>query len=289
MYRLVALDVDGTLLNGAHELTPRVRRAVRATCAQGVIVSLATGKLLRSVQSLIDELGIYGPHITCNGAVIAEAQRPVSSHSSDSSGQSNQRDLSWSQPLTADETRRVLSALRTHAPDLAIAWYTPDAIYTDAPTGPLDAILRAYHEPPIRHIAALDPAQPNLPPAVKLLVTGTPERLARLRAEIAPTLDETLEVIGTTPDFLECMSRSVSKGVALVRLMDGLGITREETLAIGDGENDISLIEAAGMGIAMGNAVPALTQRARMLTASNENDGVALALERFILAGQLAR
>ncbi|HLY31883.1 MAG TPA: Cof-type HAD-IIB family hydrolase [Ktedonobacterales bacterium] len=279
MYRLVALDVDGTLLNSAHELTPRVRRAVQATRARGVIISLATGKLLRSVQSLIDELGIYGPHITCNGAVIAEARRSTGRNA-------DQPDLRWSQPLSPSETRQALTALRRHAPDLGIAWYTADTIYTDAPTGPLDAILRAYHEPPIRHVAALDPQRVQLPPAVKLLVTGSHERLARLRAALAPELAETLEVIGTTPDFLECMSRSVSKGAALRRLMEQLSVARDDTLAIGDGENDISLIEAAGMGIAMGNAVPALTQRARLLTASNDNDGVALALERFIAENQ---
>src|SRR5579862_627780 len=104
MYRLVALDVDGTLLNSAHELTPRVRRAVQATRARGVIISLATGKLLRSVQSLIDELGIYGPHITCNGAVIAEARRSTGRNA-------DQPDLRWSQPLSPSETRQALTAL----------------------------------------------------------------------------------------------------------------------------------------------------------------------------------
>ncbi len=281
MYRFVAVDVDGTLLNSAHELTERVRRAVRAANRQGATVCLATGKLLRSIQPLIDDLELYGPHITCNGAVINDLRPPAIRASSAAP------DLAWSQPLSPGELRAALTAIRAHDPEMPVAWYTTDAILTDAPYGRLDSILRAYREPPVRHVATLDPARATLPPPVKLLMTGSPERLARLRAAITPIVNETIEVINTTADFLECMSRSVSKGAALRRVTERLGIPRDEVMALGDGENDISLIEAAGMGVAMGNAIPALARRARMLTASNDADGVALALERFIAEGQL--
>jgi len=280
MYRFVAVDVDGTLLNSAHELTERVRRAVRAASRQGVTVCLATGKLLRSIQPLINDLELYGPHITCNGAVINDL-RPPAARTADAP------DLAWSQPLTPHEIRAALAAIRTHDPDMPVAWYTADAILTDAPYGQLDSILRAYREPPVRHVATLDPQRATLPPPVKLLMTGSPERLAHLRAAITPEIGETLEVITTTADFLECMSRAVSKGAALRRVTERLGIPRDEVMALGDGENDISLIDAAGLGVAMGNAIPALAQRARLLTASNDADGVALALERFIAEGEL--
>ncbi len=282
MYRFVAVDVDGTLLNSAHELTERVRRAVSAVRRQDVTVCLATGKLLRSIQPLIDDLELAGPHITCNGAVITDLRPPEARTPA-------VPDLTWSQPLSPNEIRQALAAIRTHAPDLGVAWYTTEAIFTDAPYGRLDSILRAYREPTVRHVATLDPQRATLPPPVKLLLTGSPERLARLRADITPLIGETLEVISTTADFLECMSRSVSKGAALRRVTEQLGIPRDEVMALGDGENDISLIESAGMGVAMGNAIPALAQRARMLTASNDADGVALALERFIAEGELTR
>ena len=85
------------------------------------------------------------------------------------------------------------------------------------------------------------------------------------------------------------MRTGISKRTGIEAALRAIGELPSVTVAVGDGENDISLIEAAGMGVAMGNAIPALAQRARMLTASNDADGVALALERFIAEGELTR
>jgi len=267
VYRLVAVDVDGTLLTGAHELTPRVGAAVRAARARGLHVALATGKLLGSVAGLVDALALDGPQITCNGAAILPAAggRPLAF---------------W--PLEDAALARALSALRQADPALGIAWYTPDAIYTDAPEGPLDAILAAYHEPPLIHVRALDG---ELPTPAKLLVTGAPERLAALRARVTPQLEGAAQVVTTTPDFLEFFSHRASKGAALRDITRRLDLSREEVLAIGDGENDITLLAAAGGAVAMANAVPALRAHAAYQTASNDEDGVALVIEA-VLAGQ---
>lgn len=264
MYRLIAIDVDGTLLTSTHTLSPRVRQAVRAARASGLHVALATGKLLRSVASLVRELNLDGPQITCNGTVIADAQGgpPLAS---------------W--PLEGAALSQALSAVRAADPSLGIAWYTADAIYTDAAPGPLDTILDAYHEPALVRVAALGA---EAPAPVKLLVTGSPERLAVLRAAVTPRLDGVAQVVTTTPDFLEFFSLQASKGAALRVVMDQLGLRPEETLALGDGENDITLLDAAGIGVAMANAVPALRARAQRHTASNDEDGVALVIEAIL-------
>lgn len=267
MYQIIALDVDGTLLTSAHTLSPRVRRAVRAARSRGIHIALATGKLLVSVAALVEELGLSGPQITCNGAVTVDAAggAPVAFVA-----------------LDAPECWDTLAALRAAAPDLGIAWYTPDAIYTDAPHGPLDAVLAAYHEPPLRHVARLDA---SLPTPAKFLITGSPERLASVRAAIAPRLGSAVQVIGTTPDFLEMMHPRATKGEALRAVMRLLDVPRQRVLALGDGENDLALIEAAGCGVAMANAIPALRQRAAHVTASNDEDGAALVIEA-VLAGR---
>jgi 2-C-methyl-D-erythritol 4-phosphate cytidylyltransferase len=271
MYRLIAIDVDGTLLTSSHELRPRVRRAVRAARARRIHIALATGKLLRSVDYLVVALDLDGPQITCNGTVIVDAHGgpPL---------------VSW--PLGPGALVRTLAALRAADQALPIAWYTPDAIYTDSPPGPLDEVLAAYHEPPLVHVAALGD---GLPTPAKLLVTGSPERLAAVRAAVTPHVQGVVQISTTTPDFLEFFHPQASKGGGLRAVMERLGLEPAQVLALGDGENDISLLEAAGYGVAVANAIPALRARAQRQTASNDDDGVALVIEELLKDDPLDR
>lgn len=266
MYRLVALDVDGTLLDPSHNLSPRTRAAILSAERRGTIISLATGKLLASVQSLLSDLGIGGSHITCNGAALMDAATGAPM-------------LTW--PLSSSLQSLALATIHELEPDMAVAWYTSDTIYTDADKGALDATLAAYHEPTVRHVARLDDW---LPPPLKFLMTGDHARLLRLRDALRERLGGAATVVRTTSDFVEVMAPGVSKGTALHELAARLSISREEIVAIGDGENDIPLLEAAGLGIAMGNAMPALRGVTDHYTLSNAEDGVAYALERLGLA-----
>lgn len=265
MYRLVALDVDGTLLDPSHALSPRTRSAVLSVQRRGVVVTLATGKLLASVQPLLRELRLGGLHITCNGAALMDATTgaPVAA---------------WT--LSQPQVDLALAAIRELAPETPIAWYTTDAIYTDADRGLLDDTLAAYREPPVRHVARLDH---TLPSPLKFLMTGDHAHLLALRDALQARIGDAVTVVRTTSDFVEVMAPGVSKGVALLELAARLDIPREETVAMGDGENDIPLLEAAGLGIAMGNAMPALRERAARHTLSNAEDGVAHALEQLDL------
>lgn len=266
MYRLVALDVDGTLLDSSHRLTPRVRDAIHIAQRRGAIVCLATGKLLVSVGYLLDELRLDGLQITCNGAALMSA----------SSGQPSQ---TW--PLTHEHAELAATAIHDLAPDIGIAWYTTDAIYTNAPHGPLDDVLASYQEPALRHVQRLGD---KLPTPLKLLVTGDQNRLLTLRDQLSERIGTILTVSRTTADFVEVMAPAVSKGAALHALAQRLGVAHEDIAAIGDGENDISLLQAAGMGIAMGNAMPALLAHAAHTTRSNDDDGVAHAFAYLGLA-----
>ncbi len=265
-FRLVALDVDGTILAGDHTLHAPVTAAIRAAQAQGVQVCLATGKLFVSLRELVTAFDLHGPQITCNGAAICDAP----------SGR-----LIASFPLTAAEVARSRAALAEYAPDVPLAWYTPDAIYTTAPPGELDVLLAHYHEPPLRRVASFDA---GLPPPVKLLSAAPPARLDALRAQIEPRLAGQVRVVRTAVDFLECMRLDTTKGTALQTVCQTLHLDRAQTLAIGDSENDIPLIQAAGMGIAMGNAIPELRALAQATTRTNDDDGVAHALRDWVLA-----
>lgn len=263
MIRLVAMDVDGTLLSPEHMLTPRVREAVGDARAAGLHVCLATGKLFASIASLVHELGLTGPQITCNGAALVDAAGgpPL---------------MTW--PLTPGPLAAARAALADVAPRLAIAWYSPERIYTDAPYGPLDEVLAQYHEPPMVRVASFDE---DAPPPVKLLVTDTPVALDALRRQIEPRLTPEVHVVRTSPEFLEFMEPGVDKGQALREVMRRLGVVPQEVTAIGDGENDIPLLKAAGTAVAMGNAMNGVREHAHRVTATNAEDGVALILEEL--------
>jgi Cof subfamily protein (haloacid dehalogenase superfamily) len=264
-FRLVALDIDGTILTSDHTLRPRVTAAIRAVQAQGVRVCLATGKLFVSLAMLHQAFDLHGPQITCNGAAIVDAD-------------SGTLDAAW--PMTPSEIAASLDALARAAPDLPIAWYTTEAIFTTAPPGPLDDLLVAYHEPTPLHVGDFA----ALPPPTKLLVTAAPARLEALRTQIEPLLAGRVHVVRTSVDFLECMRPGVNKGAALEVIMQRAGIARAATLAIGDSENDLPLLQAAGFSIAMQNATPAVLAQANATTPSNDEDGVAHAMERWVLA-----
>jgi Cof subfamily protein (haloacid dehalogenase superfamily) len=266
MYRLIALDVDGTLLDSRHHLAPETRIAIQEAQRRGASVCLATGKLLVSTSDLVASLNLSGPQITCNGAAIMDARTGVNV-------------ASWA--LGALVNQLAIATIRELAPEMAIAWYTADAIYTDADTGSLDAVLAAYHEPPLNHVLRLSP---DLPPAMKLLMTGDTARLADLRDQLADRLGAVANVMRTTADFVEIVSSAVNKGVALREVARMMRISREEIVAIGDGENDIPLLEAAGLGIAMGNAMPALVPYARAITSSANDLGVVHALSALGLS-----
>lgn len=260
MYRLIALDVDGTLLDSQHRLAPETRDAILQAQEHGARVCLATGKLLASVRDLIEALQLSGPQITCNGAALMNATTGETLHA-------------W--PLEATTRKAAIAAIHESGPGQAIAWYTANAIYTEAVPGALDSILAAYHEPPLHHVAHFDD---QLHAALKLLMTGDPIHLAPLRDRLAARLGSIATVMRTTADFVEIVSPEVSKGAALSALARNLNIAQEEIVAIGDGENDIPLFEAAGVGIAMDNAMPELKRRAHAITASAGELGVAHAL-----------
>jgi Cof subfamily protein (haloacid dehalogenase superfamily) len=268
--RLIALDVDGTLLNSCHELPPAERDMLRAAQARGLTIVLATGKLMASLGDLVATLDLAGPAIACNGGAIHRAPDGA---------------LLRASAMTAAQRDLALDLLARHAPDLAIAWYTPFAVFSDTPPGPLDNILAAHHEPPLKHVARLDNA---VSPPVKLLVTASLERIEALRAAIAPEIDGQVRLVRTGPYFLELMPPDVSKGAALREIQAMLGIAPAETVAIGDAENDIPLFEAAAVGIAMGNGSPEIKARASWITASNDEDGVAVALARLLDRDDLA-
>lgn len=263
--RLVAMDLDDTLLRDDWTISPRVVKAIQRAQAQGVKMTIATGRMPISTRPYAEQLALDVPVITYHGAMIQQA-------------------------LSGDILfRRVIpSALATEiVQDVAgrgvyAQIYLKDRVITPE----LNDWSREYER-----ISGVRIEQEDLsillsqePEGVeKILLMAKESELDQLSPLLRQLYGKKVHLTKSKPCFLEMTDCSVNKGVALAALAERLGIAREDVMAIGDSYNDLEMIKYAGLGVAMGNARPEIQEQADIITASNEEDGVAEAIERYVL------
>ncbi|MGE5598226.1 MAG: HAD family hydrolase [Bacteroidota bacterium] len=261
--KLLFLDLDDTLLGGDLRISRANQEAIRAAVRRGVQLTLASGRMFRSMRPYAEELGIALPLVAYNGALARSL-----------SGE----DL-WHTPLDNAAARELLDRLAGR--DVTVNLYLDDRLFVKE----LDERARAYAvnagvaaEPVGDLPAFLGGREPT-----KMLAIGDPALLAELRRELGDALAGRVEVTPSKPHYLEFMAPGVSKAAALVRLAAALGVPAGETMAVGDGPNDLAMLAAAGIGVAVGNAPAEVLDRAPHVVAPADQDGVAEAIERFIL------
>jgi Cof subfamily protein (haloacid dehalogenase superfamily) len=264
-YTHIVLDVDGTTLDSHHQLSPRVERTLRAASAAGVGIIFATGKQYGTIAPLVTQLDLSGDHICLNGAAIVESTTRLPRHL-----------------VTLAEADRVmvLESLSTAAPQLPAAHFSASEIYVDERMRPYLDIFTAYGEAMPTVVESLLACA--LPAAAKILLAGLPADVAAVRVAVSEQLGDRVTVTTTMPEFLEFFHRDVNKGAALRQLASDQGIDLARVIAIGDGENDVPMLQAVGMPVAMGNARPQALAVARRVAPTNDEDGVAVALEGLL-------
>lgn len=268
-YKLLVLDVDGTLLNGAKEISKRTLATLLKVQQMGIRIVLASGRptygLLPLAKSL--ELGNYGGYIlSYNGCQLIEAQN--------GSILFERRINPEMLPYLEKKAKKNGFALFTYHDDTLITT-SPDNehILAEAKLNNLQIIEEDEFS------AALDFA-----PCKCMLVTDNEEALNGLEEHWKRRLNGALDVFRSEPYFLEVVPCGIDKANTLGVLLEELSVEREEVIAIGDGVCDVTMIQLAGMGIAMGHSLDSVKACADYVTASNEEDGVALAVEKMILA-----
>jgi len=258
-FRLIALDLDGTLLDPQHRISPVNAAAVAACMAGGARVLIATGRTFASARPYIAELRLVGPQITLNGAVFADLD----------GGRMIRRRLTAN--LLADVTAMLEDR---HFPYTV---FGPGTIY--APVGMDNTdILEHYGEPPAVKLTRAEML--GVTDAIKVLTFLAP---GPLDDELSELMGDRFEVTRTGSQFFEFLPPGVNKGSALAELMTRYEVSREDVLVIGDGENDISMFGVAGLSVAMGDAPDVVKAHATDVTAPCTADGVALALRRHVL------
>lgn len=277
-YRLIALDLDGTLLGRGKEISLRNHAALAVARERGIVPVVATGRTPQSARLFSRQIG-GGPVICCNGAAILD----------DSGEYIMQRGI----PLAP--LRRVLELGREGG--FLCECYTPRGIVMDKPLAQAAAYFRwvkgrqpfhraAWHLVQMWHINRMRPVrnlirwaeQPNQAVVLKLMILGQHQRLAALAAQINREIPG-LEVSSSDRDNLEITAAGVSKGSALEALGARLKIPRQAMIAMGDSENDLEMLRYAGLGVAMGNGSDRVQAAADRVTATCDEDGVAVLLE----------
>ena len=273
MYRLIASDLDETLLDSAHHVPERVRRAVAAARELGVRFVPATGRPAPSVAPTLDELGLLGTPdeyvIAFNGGVLTENCSP-------------------DQPITRCQLPRdVARALYERGVELGLCVHAytlgPLFVYNYVPEerahieGRLDIVETSAR--------ALDEAVGDRDVVKVLYMSLDMGRLRSIREDFAAEgLIYGLDVCYSSNRYLEFNAAGVNKGVGLMDLAARLGIARDEVMAIGDNSNDVAMLRAAGLGVAVANASEeAVAAADYVCEADNNAGGVAEAIERFVL------
>lgn len=266
--KLITIDIDDTLVNTAKQVTPRVKAALQEATAQGVKVVLTTGRPLPGVQEYLDELGLNHQDdqyaITYNGGVVQ------TTNGEELGG----KELAYSDYLRLREVADELGAY--------LQVETIDAAYTSAKEINYWASRENFLIKMPLIIKPVDEMDPN-DHYVKFMFIGDEADIDSWRDALPADVKEAYYIVKSTPQHLEFMHKDATKGSGLLTLAAKLGIDRSETMALGDQQNDVTMIEAAGLGVAMGNAVPEVKAVADVETTTQNADGVGVAVEKWVL------
>lgn len=268
MYKMLVLDLDGTLTNSKKQLSKRTKERLIGAMEEGMLITLASGRSLKGIIHIADELGMQergGYIIAFNGSLVIEL----------GSGKHLKEEF-----MDRKYYPEILALGREYEVDLLTYGREQKNLLTNNSSNPyakLDAMINRMElieESDMQ--AALDY------PVPKFLFLGEAKRMERIEAELKQRIGEKLEVCRSEPYFLEIMPKGIDKGNALESLCKSIGIPISRTIAFGDGYNDLGMIKAAGLGVAMENAVPRIKEAAGYITSSNDEDGVAKALDRLL-------
>ena len=268
-YKLLVLDVDGTLLNDAKEISKRTLAALLKVQQMGVRIVLASGRPTYGLMPLAKmlELGNYGGFIlSYNGCQIINAQNG---------------EILFERRINPEMLPYLEKKARKNG--FALFTYHDDTIITDSPENE-----HIQNEARLNNLQIIKEeefsAAVDFAPCKCMLVSDDEEALLGLEDHWKRRLNGALDVFRSEPYFLEVVPCAIDKANSLGALLEVLDVKREEVIAVGDGVCDVTMIQLAGLGIAMGHSQDSVKACADYVTASNEEDGVAVAVEKAIIS-----
>jgi len=267
IYKLLALDLDDTLLNARLQIPERSRRAVEQAREAGVRVTLATGRMFRSAKPYAQQLGIQDYLITYQGALVRHAVTG---------------ETLFHRPVPLNLARELIELVKGYGYHVNI--YVDDLLFVAERT-PEGERYAAHSSVPLGVVGDLGRflKERNEDPTKVLVVAGEAQ-LDELAAQARSIFGDRLHINKSKPHFLEFAHPDGHKGHALESIAGHYGLRRQEIIAVGDTYNDLEMIEYAGLGVAVGNARPEIIKKADYICPTNEDCGVADVVEKFILS-----
>lgn len=268
MYKLIALDMDGTLLNSDKQISARNKQAIAAAKAKGVQVVLVSGRPVEGMMDYVKQLDMMNEGdfvLSYNASVV---QKTVD------------LEVVQSRILKGSDAKNLASiandlGVHVHAFTQRHGLITPKHNYYTTHEATVNGL----------EVNELDFSELEDDEAVmKVMMIDEPDLLSNAIANMPSIATEQYTMVQSAPFFLEFLNPSSNKGAGVGMLATHLGIDASEVIGMGDAGNDKHLIEYAGMGVAMGNATDDIKAIASHITASNDEDGVAIAIEKFVLA-----
>lgn len=264
-YKAIALDLDGTLTNHNKEVTPITKQTLIKAQKDGAHIILASGRPTFGIAPIAECLNIekYGGYVlSYNGGKIVDWQ--------------NKKEI-YSNFLPDDVLPILYNYAKVH--NHAILGYDGEEIITEKPDDEYVREESRINKMNIRKVANLLETLPPNP--TKLLMTGEPDLMKKAEEELQGIVGKKMDVFRSAPFFIELVPKGIDKAQSLMRLLDKMGLTPNDLIAFGDGYNDLSMLKLASIGVAMENAMPEVKAEADYVTLSNEEDGVAAAIEKF--------
>lgn len=265
-FKLVVTDVDGTLADHRQQIAPRNLAAIARFQEAGGLVALATGRIVDSARRFAQEAGVWGPAILYNGGMVYDFATG---------------EVLYEASLEPEAVHAALALLSGPFRQIDFVAYVGGRPYIPAFT----SVIAEYSRKDSLHLNLLPSTGMPTGRVSKVLVIGGPDDLDRLEEALKHRYPAANTVRSET-HYLELLPAGVSKGMALPMLAKRLGVPLEQTIAVGDHLNDLAMIRAAGLGVAVGNAHPALKAAAAVAVCPCPDGAVAEVIERFCLGSQ---
>lgn len=262
---LIALDLDGTLVKGPNGVTPRVRASIRDAQDAGIQITIATGRMYQSARRFAEDLDVALPIICYQGAMV---RHPLTD------------EISVHDVVPHDSAVAAIAFARGIG--LHVNAYLDDSLYMEADT-PEGRFYAASSKVPINFVDDLAAAIAE--GTTKLVFVTDEDQVLKTIDSLEAHLDDDVRVTRSHPRFAEVIGRDVNKGRALRAVAGAAGVQIEATMAIGDNLNDLDLVKAAGIGVAMSDGDPRVVAAADWVTGTYEDDGVAQAIDRLLDGG----
>ena len=273
-YKMVCIDMDGTLLSSRKKISEENKNAIKKVHDKGVEIVVTTGRIYNNAEYYSNLLGVKSPVIAANGAIV---KSKIDSK------------ILYENPIKIEECIKLIDLL--YEMKLLFHFYTTDGIFCN--NGLTKFATKVYMTKQVGHeslkinyhvIKSKEKwrkfFEENNNKITKCIIFSiSPDTIVKCKEKLK-ALDG-IVYFGAGKRSIEINNRGVSKGNAVRSLAQKYGIKREEIICIGDNENDLSMIEYAGVGIAMGNAIDSVKEIADYITSSNDDNGVAKALEKF--------